>query len=153
MSERDERLTFVILWAFVLFNYIYGDIGMAFSVLIDPAQMVRLQEMVASMGPTDLFFLGGAVLMEISILTLLLSWLARHSVARWANILAGILFTVVMVVIIFARGVPPPNYYTLYGLIEIAATAYIAWRAWNWSSPECAGSRSQMSHDPVTEPR
>ena len=142
MSERDQRLTFVVLWAFVLFNYIYGDIGMAFSVLIDPAQMARLQEMVTGMGPTDLFFLGGAVLMEISILTLLLSWVARHNVARWANILAGILFTVVMIVIIFARGVPPLNYYTLYGVIEIAATAYIAWRAWNWRSPGEAVTRS-----------
>ena len=132
MTERDERLTFVILWAFVLFNYIYGDIGMAFSVLIDPAQMARLQEMVTGMGPTDLFFLGGAALMECSILTLLLSWVAPHRVARWANILAGILFTIVMLVVIFARGVPPLNYYTLYGLIEIAATAYIAWRAWHW---------------------
>src|SRR5688500_18818018 len=136
MSERDERLTFVILWAFVLFNYIYGDIGMAFSVLIHPDEMLRLQEMVTGMGPTDLFFLGGAVLMEIAILTLLLSWLAPHAIARWANIFAGVLFTIVMAVIIFARGLPPLNYYTLYGLIEIVATAYIAWRAWSWRQAE-----------------
>jgi hypothetical protein len=136
VSERDQRLTFVVLWAFVLFNYIYGDIGMAFSVLIHPEQVERIQQMVSGMGSTDLFFLGGAVLMEISIATLLLSWIAPVRVARWANILAGILFTLVMLMIVFARGVPPLNYYTFFGVIEIAATAYIAWRAWRWQMVE-----------------
>ena len=132
MSDRDERLTFVILWTFVLFNYVYGDIGMIFSVLIDPAMVERIQRTVSSMGSIDLFFLAFAALMEVSFATLLLSWLAPLRVARWANVIAGILFTLVMAVIIFGRGVPPANYYTFVGVIEIAATAYIAWRAWHW---------------------
>jgi len=133
VSERDQRLTFVVLWAFVLFNYIYADIGMAFSVLIHPDQVERIQQMVSGKGSTDLFFLGGAVLMEISIATLLLSWIAPLRVARWANIVAGVLFTLVMLLIVFGEGLPPLNYYTFFGVIEIAATAYIAWRAWRWS--------------------
>ena len=132
MPERDQRLTFVILWAFVLFNYIYGDIGMIFTVLIDPHMVARIQQTVSGMGSIDLFFLVFAMLMEVSFVALLLSWLAPQAVARWANILAGVLFTLVMLVIVFAGGVPPANYYTFFGLIEIAATAYIAWRAWNW---------------------
>jgi hypothetical protein len=132
MPERDQRLTFVILWAFVLFNYIYGDIGMIFSVLIDPHMVARIQQTVSGMGSVDLFFLVFAMVMEVSFVTLLLSWLAPLRIARWANMIAGILFTLLMVVIIFGGGVPPANYYTFFGLIEIAATAYIAWRAWNW---------------------
>ena len=138
MTDRDQRLTFVILWAFVLFNYIYGDIGMAFSVLIHPEQAAKIQQMVSGGPSTDLFFLGGAMLMEISFVTLLLSWLGRVAVARWANLLAGLLFTAVMLVVIFAGGVPPLNYYSFFGAIEIAATAYIAWRAWHWRPAERA---------------
>ena len=36
MTDRDQRLTFVILWLFALFNYIYGDIGMIFSLFVSP---------------------------------------------------------------------------------------------------------------------
>ena len=136
MTERDERLTFVILWTFVLMNYIYGDIGMIFTLLIDPAMVERIQRTVSSMGSVDLFFLVFAMLMEVSFAVLLLSWLAPLRVARWANVIAGVLFTLVMAVIIFAGGVPPANYYTFVGVIEIAATAYIAWRAWHWRAAE-----------------
>jgi hypothetical protein len=132
MSERDERLTFVILWLFAELNYIYADIGMIFSIFVHPDQLMRLRQGLGSGGMSDAFFLGGAVLMEIGFATMLLSWVARHGVARWANILAGILFTVVILVINFARGIPPLNYYSFCGVIEIATTAYITWRAWKW---------------------
>lgn len=132
MTERDQRLTFVILWLFALFNYIYGDIGMIFSIFVHPDQLARLQKGLTSAGNTDLYFLAGAVLMEISFAAMLLSWLARHSLARWTNIIAGILFTLVMLVIVFAKGIPPLNYYSFCGVIEIGATAYITWRAWHW---------------------
>ena len=38
MTERDQRLTFVVLWVFAIFNYIYGDIGMIFSLYVEPEQ-------------------------------------------------------------------------------------------------------------------
>src|SRR4051812_20786595 len=116
MTDRDQRLTFVILWLFTLLNYIYGDIGMIFSLYVEPEQLARLQKAMTSGGRTDLYLLGGAVFMEVSFLTLLLSWVAPYKVARWANILAGILFTLAMAVILLAplsRGrLPPVNYYS-----------------------------------------
>jgi hypothetical protein len=133
MTERDERLTFVILWVFAVFNYIYADIGMVFSIFVHPEQLERLRQGLGSGGMSDAFFLGGAALMEIAFATMLMSWIARHNVARWANVLAGVLFTAVTLLILFGRGrLPPFNYYTFCGAIEIVTTAYIAWRAWNW---------------------
>ena len=132
MTERDQRLTFVVLWVFAIFNYIYGDIGMVFSIFVHPEELVRLRQGLGSGGMSDTFFLGGAILMEVAFATMLMSWIARHGVARWANILAGVLFTLVMAIITFARGVPPLNYYSFCGVIEIVTTAYISWRAWNW---------------------
>ena len=136
MSERDQRLTFVILWLFALMNYIYGDIAMIFSLLIDPDQVERMRQGLAGSGHVDLYFLGGALLMEIAFLAMLLSWLANVRTARIMNIFAGTLFTLVMAVILLAplvRGrMPPANYYSFFALVEIAATVAIVWRAWKW---------------------
>ena len=138
MTDRDQRLTFVILWLFALLNYIYGDIGMIFSLYVEPEQLARLQAGLTSGGHKDLYFLGGAVFMEVSFLTLLLSWIAPHRVARWANIFAGILFTAAMAVILLAplaRGhTPPINYYSFAAVVEIIATVTIVWRAWQWKT-------------------
>ena len=136
MSERDQRLTFVILWLFALMNYIYGDIAMIFSLLIDPDQVERMRQGLAGSGHVDLYFLGGALLMEIAFLAMLLSWLANVRTARVMNLFAGTLFTLVMAVILLApllRGrMPPANYYSFFALVEIAVTVAIVWRAWKW---------------------
>jgi hypothetical protein len=136
MTDRDQRLTFVILWLFALFNYIYGDIGMIFSLYVEPEQLARLQKGLTSGGHTDLYFLGGAVFMEVSFLAMLLSWVAPHNVARWVNVFAGILFTLAMAVILLAplgRGrLPPANYYSFCAVVEIITTVAIVWRAWKW---------------------
>lgn len=72
MTDREQRLTFVILGLFTLLNYIYGDIGMIFSLYVEPEQLARLQKGLTGGGHTDLFFLCGALFMEVSFATLLL---------------------------------------------------------------------------------
>ena len=140
MTDRDQRLTFVILWLFALFNYIYGDIGMIFSLFVNPEQLERLRLGLTAGGKADLYFLAGAVLMEIAFLAMLLSWLARQRVARLVNIIAGVLFTLVMAVLLLApllRGhLPPLNYYSFCAIVEIIATIAISWRAWKWRPAE-----------------
>jgi hypothetical protein len=133
MSDRDQRITFSLLWVFALFNYTYADIGMLFSMFVYPGALERLLRGLGGGAMTDAFFLGGAILMEIGFAAILLSWLASHRIARWTNIGIGMLFTLVILAILFASGRPPPlNYYTFYEAIEVATTAYIVWRAWKW---------------------
>jgi Family of unknown function (DUF6326) len=136
VTDRDQRLTFVILWLFTLMNYIYGDIGMIFSLFVDPEQLARLQKGLTGGGHADTYFLGGAIFMEVSFLMLPISWLARQSVARMANIGAGTLFTLAMAVILLApiaRGhLPPITYYSFCAIVEIIATVTIVRRAWTW---------------------
>jgi len=142
MTDRDQRLTFIILWLFTLMNYIYGDIGMLFSLTVDPAMLARLQHGLTSGGHVDAYFLGGAVFMEIAFLMLPVSWLASQRVARMANVGAGVLFTLAMAAILLApigRGqAPPANYYSFCALVEIIATLTIVWRAWNWRQAAAA---------------
>lgn len=136
MTDRDQRLTLIILWLFALMNYIYGDIGMIFSLFIDPEQLARLQKGLTSGGHADAYFLGGAIFMNIAFLMLPVSWLASQRVARIANIGAGIIFTLAMAVILLAplaRGhIPPVNYYSFCAIVEIITTVIIVRRAWNW---------------------
>lgn len=136
MTDRDQRLTFVVLWLFALMNYIYGDIGMLFQLTVAPELLARLQRGLTSGGHTDLYFLGGAIFMNIAFLAMLLSWIGSERVARWWNVGAGILFTVAMAVILLApvaRGrMPPLSYYSFCAVVEIIATVTITWRAWHW---------------------
>ena len=146
MTERDERLTFVILWLFALMNYIYGDIGMIFSLFAHPDQLARLQQGLAGGGNDQIYFLGGAILMNIAFLAMLLSWIGSPRTARWMNVGAGVLFTLVMATILLAplvRGrMPPLNYYSFFAVVEIVATIAIAWRAWNWRQGETSAALS-----------
>lgn len=139
MIDRDRRLTFVILWLFALMNYIYGDIGMIFSLIAHPDQMTRMGQMLTAGAKENLYFLGGAIFMNIAFLMLPVSWLASLSVARMANIGAGIIFTLAMAVILLApvtRGhMPPLNYYSFCALVEIITTVIIVRRAWLWRAP------------------
>ena len=136
MSDRDQRLTFVILWLFALMNYIYGDIAMIFSLFVHPEQLAGLQDGLTAGGNENLYFLGGAIFMNIAFLMLPVSWLASQRVARWANMGAGMIFTLAMATILLApltrSRLPPANYYSLFALVEIVATVTIVWRAWRW---------------------
>jgi hypothetical protein len=136
MPDRDQRLALVILWLFALMNYIYGDIAMIFSLFSHPEQLERLRQGLTAGGKENLYFLGGAAFMNIAFLMLPVSWFARQRIARWANFVAGIIFTAAMAAILLAplgRGrMPPINYYSLFAVIEIIATMTIVWRSWNW---------------------
>lgn len=137
MTDRDQRLTFVILWLFAMMNYIYGDIAMIFSLFLHPEHLARLRQGLTAGGKEALYFLGGAIFMNVAFLMLPVSWLASHRVARLANIGAGLVFTLAMAVILLAplgRGrMPPADYYSLFALIEVIATVTIVRLAWNWT--------------------
>jgi len=133
-GDRDRRLTLSLLWSFVLFNYIYADFGTFATILMKPELFERFQSgQFGSVHFSQWFMLAAAVLMEIPISMVILSWLLRRRSNRMANIVAGTIMTLVILFTLFGAGkVPPPNFYTLFQVIEIAATAAIALYAWNW---------------------
>ena len=68
--------------------------------------------------------------MEIPIAMVLLSLILKHKANRLANIVAGSIKTIVMILTMF---IGPTLYYVFFGTIEIATTIFIVWYAWNWS--------------------
>ena len=81
--------------------------------------------------PITQLMLGGAIMMELSIVMILLSRVLKYRVNRWANIVASIL-TIVFVV---GGGVTYPHYIFI-STIEVVFLLLIARNAWQWRNPD-----------------
>jgi len=119
------------LWILLVANYLYCDV----LTLMDPA-FIQIQ---VRGGPPGLplgqgFLLFAAVLMEIPIAMILLARVLPPRSARWANIAAGSVMTLVQIGS-FAFGTTPTLHYWFFSAIEIATSASIAWLAWSHRSP------------------
>ncbi len=128
---KDRKVVLSTLWIFVTLNYLYCDV----MTLMDHEQLKQiLTGTVGSIQMTEGFLLGASILMEIPIVMVLLSRILRYKANRWANIVAGSIKTVVMILSMFVG--TPTLYYLFFGTIEMACTAFIVWYAWKWTDPE-----------------
>ena len=115
------------LWIFVMFNYTYCDIlGLMDSSLLKQ----YLTGIVDGLELTEHFLLTGAILMEIPIAMILLSRILNYKANRLANIAAGSIKTIAMVLTMFVG--TPTLYYIFFGSIEISTTIFIVYYAWKW---------------------
>ena len=130
MGDRKARLS--TLWIFAMLNYLYCDL----MTLMDPVFLK--QNMAGNVGGLQItpgFLLGAAVLMEIPTAMVLLSRVLNYGANRWANVIAGIIMTVVQFSTLFF-GSAPTIYYIFFSAIEIPCTAIIVWYAWTWRNRE-----------------
>jgi hypothetical protein len=130
-DNTDKGTLLSNLWIFVTLNYLYCDVvGLMDSGLLSQ----YLTGTVNGIEMNEKFLLSGAILMEIPIAMVILSRLLKHTANRWANIIAGSIKTVIMILTMFVA--TPKSYYLFFGSIEIVTTMVIAWYAWNWTKPE-----------------
>lgn len=111
------------LWLFAMLTYTYGDVV----TLMDPVKH-------GSIELTEGFLLGGSIFMMIPISMVLLSRVLKYRANRWANIIAGTIMTIALILTLFVA--VPTLYYAFFSVIEIACTAVIVWYAWTWRTPE-----------------
>jgi hypothetical protein len=114
------------LWIFVTLNYLYCDV----LGLMDPKTLKEF--MAGSVGGIDItqgFLLGASILMEIPMAMVLLSRVLNYRTNRWANIIAGIIMTIVQAASLFFGSSPTP-YYLFFSAVEITCTVAITWYAW-----------------------
>lgn len=133
-ADRETRLTLALLWAWVLFNYVYGDIFHIFTILMHPALQLQLEAgAIGGVPLNQTTMLWMAVGMELSIMMVFLSWKLPRRANRTLNMAMGLLFTFVMGAVVFGSGrLPRFTGYTLYGIIEMATTLAILGYAWRW---------------------
>jgi MFS family permease len=124
-ADRGARLS--LLWVFAMLNYLYCDV----LGLMDTTSLKQyLNGEVNGIEVSQGFLLGAAILMEIPIAMVLLSSVLPARGSRWANIVAGMIMTMVQITTLFMAGLTA--FYGFFSLIEIGTTAFIVWYAWRW---------------------
>ena len=143
MHDVKERLS--LLWTFALLNYLYADVVALFAI-------AGSREPFEPLPPWAL--MGSAVLMEIPIAMILASRLLPFRANRLANIIAGVILTLVsgfltFVAPLIGMGRPPafPEY-LFFATIETVATSVIIWQAWTWSGVEAEVSTERIVRQP-----
>ena len=115
------------LWTSVTLCYLYGD----YFELYVPK---KVEDLISGdnllNSPMNLF--GASVLLAIPAVMVCLSILLKPSVNRWLNILFGVFFTAIMVLIAATSLTEWRVFYMFLAIVESILTSLIVWYAWTW---------------------
>jgi hypothetical protein len=127
-KKIDTKVLLSTLWIVVMINMLKADI---LSLFI-PGSTDELARTSASTGtPIPQLMLGGAIMMEISIVMIILSRVLKHGVNRWVNIIVSL----VTIAFVVGGGVSYPHYIFI-AAVEVISLLLIIWQAWKWHNPE-----------------
>ena len=126
----NVKMKLSALWVALMFLYIYADI----ISLYRPGQ---IEEMISGrMGPfpaTQGSLFVASILMMIPAVMVFLSLTLKPKVNRWANIILGVLYTIINMSNLIGD---TWSYYIFFGIVEIVLTSLIVGYAWKWRNPE-----------------
>lgn len=125
-KKIDTKVLLSTLWIVVMINMLKADI---LSLYIPGAA----EEVARTAGETPIpqLMLGGAIMMEISIVMIILSRVLRYGVNRWTNIITG----VITIAFVVGGGSTYPHYIFI-ATVEVVCLLLIVWNAWKWSASE-----------------
>ena len=140
ISMVDRKVGLSTLWVFVMFNFLYADVIALFDVVYNGKPGANGGSIQFTPGT----LLGVSVLMEIPIAMVVLSRVLKYRPNRWTNIVAGIAYTAVTLIVQFI--LPLSNgtattYYLFFGAIEILSTLLIVWYAWKCPKTEVSAPK------------
>ena len=116
------------LWVSVTICYLYGDYFELY-VPHKVAGLVNGNNILDS--PMKLF--AASVLLAIPALMVSLSISLKPVKNRWLNIIFGLFFTAIMVLIAFVSIKPWLMFYVFLAIVESMLTSLIVWYAWRWN--------------------
>lgn len=123
------KIKLAALWTALMFCYVYGD----FFSLFVPGRIQRLMDGNSGAGETTpVTLLLYAVLLALPSLMIFLSVTLKARLNRVLNIIAGIFFTLVMILVTATSLGEWMIFYTFLGLVEILLTCIIVWQAIKW---------------------
>lgn len=115
------------LWASVTLCYLYGD----YFELYVPQKVKGLVEGINLLdSPFKLF--SAAFLLSLPALMVFLSLILKPQINRILNIVLGVFFTVVMLLIAATSLSSWRAFYVFLALLESLITILIVWHAWKW---------------------
>jgi hypothetical protein len=125
--EINIKIKLAALWISVMFCYIYGD----YFELYTPdkvAGLVNGNNVLNS--PMKLFL--ASILMTIPALMIYLSLVLKPKLSKILNIIFGLFFTAIMLLIAISSIKPWFTFYVFLALVEIILTSMIVWNAIKW---------------------
>jgi len=115
------------LWVALMFCYTYADI-LGFYAPGNIEELISGE--IAGIQMTQGLLLGSAVLMAVPTVMVFLSLALQARANRLANIIAGLVYLVVLVST-FATG-RNPAYYLFFAALKAVLLGLIVWLAWKW---------------------
>ena len=115
------------LWTAVTLCYLYGD----YFELYVPNKVTGLLDGKNLLDSPMKLFLASALL-AIPALMVFLSITLKPQLNRGLNIILGIFFTAIMVLIAFTSITPWRAFYVFLAIVESIITSLIVWYSWKW---------------------
>ena len=123
----DKRTLLSTLWIFVMINMLKADI----LTLYIPGATDEVIRIAGDPSSVALLMLGGAILVEISTVMIILSRVLPYRANRWVNIIIGI----ITITSIWGAGSSYPHY-LFVATVETIGLLFIIWNAWTWTRQE-----------------
>lgn len=123
----NVKIKLSALWAATTFCYLYGD----YFELYVPKKVEGLLSGENGLDSPEKLF-AAAILLAIPAIMVFLSIILKPKINRILNIVFGLLFTAIMLLIAFTSFTPWRTFYVFLALIESTLTALIIWYAWKW---------------------
>lgn len=125
--QVNVKIKLAVLWASVTFLYIYGD----YFELYVPGKIAGIIDGNSMLdSPVKLFL--ASLLLAIPSLMIILSVLLKPLLNKWLNIVFGVFFTAIMLLIAVTSYSEWRSFYVFYAIVESVLTALIVWTAFNW---------------------
>lgn len=125
----NVKIKLAALWTSVMFCYVYGD----FFSLFVPGRIQRLMEGNSGAGETTpTMLLAYAILLALPALMVFLSVALKAKINRIVNIIMGVLYSLVMILVVSTSISEWMTFYIFLGVVEIILTSIIVWQAVKW---------------------
>ena len=123
-KKTDTKVLLSTLWIVVMINMLKADI---LSLYIPGAA----DEVARTAGETPIatLMLGGAIMMELSIVMIILSRVLKYKANRWANIIVS-----VITIAFIWGGMSSQPHYIFIAAVETICLLLIVWFAWKWNN-------------------
>ncbi|QOG01294.1 DUF6326 family protein [Flavobacterium sp. MDT1-60] len=123
----NAKIKLAFLWASVTFLYLYGD----YFELYVPGKTAGIIDGSSLLNNPQKLFLA-SLLLAIPALMVGLSVSLKPIINKWLNIIFGLFFTAIMLLIAVTSISEWRSFYVLYAIIESILTSIIVWKAFNW---------------------
>ena len=123
----NVKIKISALWASLMFCYIYGDY---FELYVPKKVEEFIKGETLLDNPIKLF--SASILMAVPALMIFLSLALKPKINRLLNIIFGIIYSAIMVLIAITSLAPWLAFYVFLAVVETGITLLITWYAFKW---------------------